>query len=767
MISAGRRRCSPCPAFFAFRPFCGPPFFGRATVDVNSRISRFCVFRGNRLAVFIAAPAAALCLLVIFVLEGEFMRTLLPHPARFRLAATGQRLTTWLSVTTLAAGLALTAGCPQADDDPQPDVVEPDSEPGAGPEPSDAGPQEPDAGTNEPAPEPAVEPDAEPGEIDAGPNEPGVDAGPAVPPDDGGVDDGGVIDGGPGDNDAGPSIETVVNVEVIGWGSRFVPEGEIRVGDVVVPIVAGRAELIDFPEGPIRGVVRAPGFAPANLLARVATGQTTTAQVILIPVGATVEFEADQEVSLNHRHVGVDLQPNSFVDGDGNPVTGVITAHITAFDPLADMPAAPGPFQGMTTGGDMDLIESFGMGEFTFTQNGEELQLADGVNALLRIGVPSSLDVQSGDNIPSWSYDLEAGHWAEEQMGSVSGFGDRLTWTASVSHFSWWNCDKPVIQKECVVVRIDSINAGPGIPVYSDGVDYAGVDVSTTDDNGEGCVEFKRGASANIHAGSGSHGFTYTLNVVGNGEPADCSGGGAGCSTILVDVPQLSCVRGVVTQNGVPQEGADAILDYGRSLAYKRTDATGAFCAKVPLSASVTALASIIDNTGSILTAEGFALAPGESADCGEPLSCSDLGQLELTTPPLYCLEGQADHINGFTGATENLPVGTALYAFQASTFTGINCATTPESWGSVLGTGTVGIGGAYCLNLPLGENNRDVILAADRCGGFECETELPDSSCLDGHTFTLSAGQEVASAGSQCNSTGTCAADSFVIEFN
>lgn len=692
------------------------------------------------------------------------MRTLLPHrprslfhaSARPRRAAAvsidGQRLATWLSITALATGLAVTTGCPTPDGPPG--FLGPE------PEPTDAGSQETDSGPNEP--------EAVDGGQDSGVPDSGIDAGPAVvEPEDGGRTDGGPTDGGTPDDDAGPINETVVSVEVIGWGAQFVPEGEITVGDTVVPIVAGRAELFDLPAGPVRGVVRAPGFAPANLLAHVVTEQTTIAQVILIPVGATVEFEADQAVTLDHRHVSVELQPNSFVDGDGNPVTGVITAHLTAFDPLADMPAAPGPFRGMTLGGEMDLIESFGMGEFTFTQNGEELQLANGATALLRIGVPTSLDVNSGDTIPSWSYDLEAGHWVEEEMGFVTGIGDRLTWSATVNHFSWWNVDKATIDKECVVVRIDASDVGPGIPVYSDGVDYAGVDYSTTDDDGEGCVEFKRGSSANIHAGSGSHGFTYTLNVVGNGEPADCAGGGAGCSTILIEVPQLTCVRGRVTQNGLPQEGADAILEYGRSLAVKRTNANGEFCAQVPLSASVTALASIIDNSGSLLMAEVNGLAPGEEAACSEPLACTDVGSLELSTPPQYCLEGEIDHINGFSGNAEDLPVGTAIYAFQASTFSGVDCATTPQAWGSILGTGTVGIGGSYCLNLPLGENNRDLVLAADRCNNFSCESELPDSSCVSGHGFTLSAGQEISAAGSQCFGAGSCVTDTFTIGGN
>ena len=86
--------------------------------------------------------------------------------------------------------------------------------------------------------------------------------------------------------------------------------------------------------------MRAPGFAPANVFGTVDASQQTLAQAFLMPVGATIEFPADEGAYLRYASVGVELQPDSFVDTAGDVVTGPITARITAFDPAVHMSAA-------------------------------------------------------------------------------------------------------------------------------------------------------------------------------------------------------------------------------------------------------------------------------------------------------------------------------------------------------------------------------------------------------------------------------------------
>ncbi|MGB5267903.1 MAG: astroprincin family protein, partial [Polyangiales bacterium] len=263
--------------------------------------------------------------------------------------------------------------------------------------------------------------------------------------------------GEPENGDAGPNGKGTLLLDILSVERTAVYEGTVTVGNRIEPIVNGRVLLTGFPEGPLRGIVRAPGFAPANVFGTVDASQQTLAQAFLMPVGATIEFPADEGAYLRYASVGVELQPDSFVDTAGNVVTGLITARITAFDPAVHMSAAPGPFRGTDLAGDTQLMETYGMGDFSFESAGAPVNLAPGMTATVEVILPSTVEgVVNGEEIPAWSYDLETGHWVEEAMGVVLGTGERLTWRAEVPHFSWWNVDKAVTQKECVIVRIQA-----------------------------------------------------------------------------------------------------------------------------------------------------------------------------------------------------------------------------------------------------------------------------------------------------------------------
>ena len=96
-------------------------------------------------------------------------------------------------------------------------------------------------------------------------------------------------------------------------------------------------------------------------------------------------------------------------------------------------------------------LVSFGMADFTFTQNGQELQLRDGMLATLKMDLPVTADgnifpgpVEAGDVIPLWYYDDEAMIWKEEGQATIiadASSASGYSWTGQVSHFSTWNCD--------------------------------------------------------------------------------------------------------------------------------------------------------------------------------------------------------------------------------------------------------------------------------------------------------------------------------------
>ena len=593
-----------------------------------------------------------------------------------------------------------------------------------------------DAGSNEPEPPDAGQPDP----TDAGPE-----------PTDAGQPDAGT--------DGGISELGDLLVDVLGVEGTPVLEGTMSVGGRIEPIVAGQVLLAGFPEGTLRGIVRAPGYAPANVFGSVVGGRVLRSQVFLMPVGASVEFAGDEDANLRFANIGVEVAANSFVDSAGSAVTGTITAHLTAFDPALHMRAAPGPFQGLEISGAMEMIETFGMGEFTFEVDGAPVNLASGTTATVEVMLaPDGAGLNNGDQIPSWSYDLESGHWVEEALGIVRGFGERLVWRADVEHFSWWNADQAVTQKECLNVQILAAE-NVGVVVYTEGVDYNGINFSRTDSFGEACVEFKAGSTAQFFAGGGTAGFSYALDLQGTGEdPAACGNGSsaAGCATVIIDLPPRNCVSGVVTQSGSPVDGARVVVSWGTndaSLSYTNPD--GSFCSSAPVGTAVSVFASFVDGTGSYLTATRNAQSLTDPGQCGVvPSTCASAGSLELVVPPQYCLEGITEsRVNATT--VDFVPTGTPVYAFRSLGFTEVDCAVQPASWGSIIARGTVGGGGRYCLNLPFGEDTRDVVFAVDSCDVGSCETDLPQGLCFDSAAYSLAPGDDLTARGGTCQTSG------------
>jgi hypothetical protein len=178
---------------------------------------------------------------------------------------------------------------------------------------------------------------------------------------------------------------------------------------------------------------------------------------ILAPKGATVEVAAD-----------------SFVDANGLPVIGDIDIDITSVDVSnpAVLAAFPGDFDGIDDTATATPIISLGTTHFAFSQAGQPVQLAGNTSADITIPIFSS-DYQSGDPvavgdaIPLWSLNEATGIWQQEGTGTVvaqAASPTGLALSATVSHFSWWNCD---VTMNPAQVRIAVQGSGQGSALIS------------------------------------------------------------------------------------------------------------------------------------------------------------------------------------------------------------------------------------------------------------------------------------------------------------
>ncbi len=571
--------------------------------------------------------------------------------------------------------------------------------------------------------------------------------------------------GSSSDADMLPLNSASLTIDVITRSALPIPAGSITIADKTATITAGRAEFTELAAGKVQGVVRVPGFVPANVFAFVVEGESNLAQAILLPVGASITFAADQPADLQHDGNAVRLTANSFVDDQGNPVSGTITAHLTSFDPSKDLRAAPGPFRGINADGTEDHIESYAMASYSFEADGKPVQLAAGKTAAIEIEL---IDIK-GDNkgatlneiIPAWYYDLEQGQWIEEGSGTVFDVGNRLVWTATVEHFTYWNADRKITENECVTVELP-FSLGRNFPIFSEGRDYTGVAIADIPENSmSACVEYKRGGSATIHAGSGSSGFLYSQQIVGSGDPAECSVDGSpnvGCTIIQVRVPDLSCVRGKVLKEALPVDNARVLVEYGQATGLALTETNGEFCTVVPTSRFVSVRSSLVDETGYHFVTD-TAVTGDSIVSCATPELCTDIGVQELNTPPQYCMDGQVTQNIFTSNGVSNVPVsaGTPLLAFRKDSFSGLDCQTTPNSWGSIVAEGTIGENGDYCLTLPLAENTRELVFVANSCNRNSCNTDEPEDICFRTGDFTLINGAETGFTGGFCGSTISC----------
>ncbi len=186
--------------------------------------------------------------------------------------------------------------------------------------------------------------------------------------------------------------------------------------------------------------------------------------------GATIESDNGTTVT---------LPPSAFEFDDGTPASGEALASITEIDvnDLEGSGAFAPPLVGLSDNGQETAIYTFGMADFHFTQGGQDLQLKDGVEAIIAMDLPSPymmtdtlgavpVEAVAGAEMPLWHYDTEQMVWKEEgsveiqtDAGSDSGFSA----SGSVSHFSTWNIDyaTPVINAKVIVRFVDE----QGVPI--------------------------------------------------------------------------------------------------------------------------------------------------------------------------------------------------------------------------------------------------------------------------------------------------------------
>ncbi|MDF0605426.1 FAM171 family protein [Neisseriaceae bacterium TC5R-5] len=197
-----------------------------------------------------------------------------------------------------------------------------------------------------------------------------------------------------------------------------------------------------------------PQVLPLHLNKATQQGFETT----LLPVGKVVsmaQFELGGTAS-GPDGAQVLVEPASFVDSDGRAVVGTVDVAITPYNPSLQPQAFPGTPLYRAANGEWEYMASAGMTNFTFTQNGQTLQLAAGKTAKVHLPLyglygPDGQLLAEGTTVPAWSMDDASGTWKQEGNGIVVRDASSPTgfaMEATVAHFSWWNTDFAVLTRE-------------------------------------------------------------------------------------------------------------------------------------------------------------------------------------------------------------------------------------------------------------------------------------------------------------------------------
>jgi hypothetical protein len=326
---------------------------------------------------------------------------------------------------------------------------------------------------------------------------------------------------------------TSMLLEVMDSAGNPIPDAVISTGQTVFSTDgAGRLLLEDLEAGRFTAKVQARGYTSATAVAELRDGAHVGYEIVLLPLGEPISFQAEEGAVLAKQGVRVTIPAAAVVDALGQPVTGVVEATIVPLDPTTQLDQMPGPLKGTRANGSEEVVrlESHFMAEVSLWRDGAPLQLAPGAKATLEFELPDSVTsrFQAGDTVPAWWFDLEAGHWREEGMGTVQPSQTqpgKLVWVAEVSHFTWWNCDTFWWEMSNIGVSVvDKYGRPvPNVPVDALGITYVGDSGRTyTGPDGRACLVIMHGHTAKVFAGS-TPGSISTVVTVSGDVAGDCS----------------------------------------------------------------------------------------------------------------------------------------------------------------------------------------------------------------------------------------------------
>ncbi|RKE91940.1 carboxypeptidase-like regulatory domain-containing protein [Ichthyenterobacterium magnum] len=306
-----------------------------------------------------------------------------------------------------------------------------------------------------------------------------------------------------------------------------------------------KAEKVGYIHGS-RALVPSTGINKVSimLLEEIVAGTTSsgTPETIALPNGASVSLEGD------------------YIKENGTVYSGNVNVIMHHLDPVNENMNAqmPGMLYAANSQNEERMLQTFGMLAIELRgDSGEDLNLAEGSAAEIKVPLDASLITNAPTTIPLWYFDEVNGYWIEDGQATLVG----NTYIGTVTHFSFWNCDIPAETANlCVTVNdefgntINNLNVSIASSTYGTRGGY-------TNENGEVCGLVPSGETLELNV--------YNYDICGNTAIYTSSIGpfneDSNISIIVLDSPDIitETVTGVFnTCNGNPVTGGYVQLTY-------------------------------------------------------------------------------------------------------------------------------------------------------------------------------------------------------------
>ena len=322
-------------------------------------------------------------------------------------------------------------------------------------------------------------------------------------------DDGPVDPGGGDDPGLVPDVGTISGV-VSRSGGFVVAGAAVEAGGVTVATNDdGYFILTRVPEGETVVSISADDLVDTYRVVDVVAGSSLHfADIVLVPFetglvnGATGGLVATSD----NRGV-VEFHANSFVDLNGALYAGQVIVHLAVLLPgdVDFYGAFPGRYQGVHANGvEVPLVSHGILAVELFTAELAPLRLANGATATLRLTLSEAQAVDAPSALPMWFFDAQSGDWREE--GAAAFEPDDRVYTATVTHFSFWNWGQPIEEICSITGRVLTPAGQPviGARVVSRSVEFAMRAESITDNDGRFTVAAVRNGRTDVWALGGS-----------------------------------------------------------------------------------------------------------------------------------------------------------------------------------------------------------------------------------------------------------------------